>query len=64
VRGKAEELGIEPELIASQKDLRRAAAGGNGLRALSGWRSELVGEPLQALLGKRPQPSTAETSRS
>jgi ribonuclease D len=64
VRGKAEELGIEPELIASQKDLRRAAAGGNGLRALSGWRGELVGEPLAALLASRPQPSTAETSRS
>ena len=64
VRGKAEELGIEPELIASRKDLRRAAGGGNGLRALSGWRGELVGEALAALLGKRPQSSTAETSRS
>lgn len=64
VRGKAAELGIEPELIASQKDLRRAAAGGDGLRALSGWRRELVGEDLEALLEGRTQSSTAETSRS
>ena len=64
VRGKAEELGIEPELIASQKDLRRAAAGGDGLRALSGWRRELVGEALETLLERRTQSSTAETSRS
>jgi ribonuclease D len=64
VKGKAEELGIEPELIASQKDLRRAAAGGDGLRALSGWRRELVGEALETLLERRAQSSTAETSRS
>lgn len=63
VRGKAEELGIEPELIASQKDLRRAAAGDGELKALSGWRGELVGDALAALL-EGAQSSTAETSRS
>lgn len=63
VRDKATELGIEPELIASQKELRRAAAGEDGLKALDGWRGELVGEPLAALLD-RAQSSTAETSRS
>lgn len=65
VRNKASELGIEPELIASQKELRRAAAGDDEeLRALSGWRGELVGEALAALLGSEAQSSTVATSRS
>lgn len=51
VRHKAQELGIEPELIASQKELRQAAAGDAPPKALSGWRGELVGRELAALLG-------------
>jgi ribonuclease D len=65
VRGRAEELGIEPELLASRKELRQAVAGDAVLRALSGWRDEIVGGELRELLEDQSpgESSTAASSR-
>lgn len=66
IRRRAEELGIEPELIASRKELRQAVAGDATLKALSGWRGEIVGRELAALLDAQAagESATAATSRS
>ncbi len=61
VRKRAGDLGIEPEIIASQKELRQAVSEGAALRALGGWRGAVVGEELRALLAD--QPATASESR-
>ena len=47
VAAVAGELGIEPEVIAPQKELRSAAAGETGLRVFEGWRNALVGAALR-----------------
>lgn len=62
IRRAATQLEIEPEIIASQKELRQAVARSGGLRALSGWRGELVGDELRSLLAD--QESITAESRS
>jgi ribonuclease D len=51
VAATAEELGIQPEVVASRKELTAALHGERNLRAFRGWRRELVGEKLLSLLG-------------
>jgi ribonuclease D len=58
VRARAREAGLAYELLAARADLQAiVAAGRNGgeadVRTLRGWRRELVGEELLALLGGR-----------
>jgi ribonuclease D len=46
----AEELGLAPELLATQRDLRRLARGDRELSVLSGWRGQIAGPALLELL--------------
>jgi ribonuclease D len=46
----ASELGIQPEVIASRKELTAALNGERKLRVFKGWRRDLVGEKLLELL--------------
>jgi ribonuclease D len=46
----ADSLGIQPEVIASRKELTAALSGERRLRVFKGWRRELVGEKLLELL--------------
>ncbi|MEI8359399.1 MAG: hypothetical protein WCH13_13030, partial [Deltaproteobacteria bacterium] len=46
----ADERGIEPTLLATRLDVQTLAAGKTTGRLGSGWRGELVGEPLRRLL--------------
>jgi ribonuclease D len=50
VRKIAESLGIEPEVIAPRRELARAAAGQADIRALSGWRDDVCGDAIRALM--------------
>ncbi|MEX2126609.1 MAG: ribonuclease D [Woeseia sp.] len=50
VAGAAEKLGVQPEVLASRKDLTAALHGERNVRAFRGWRRELVGEKLLSLL--------------
>jgi len=59
VRHRSAESGVATELIATQSELSalvasiRRGAGSGDVRALHGWRHELVGEELQALIEGR-----------
>jgi ribonuclease D len=59
VRHRSAESGVATELIATQSELASLVAvvrrdeDGHGIRALSGWRSELVGNELRALVKGR-----------
>ncbi len=59
VRHRSAESGVATELIATQSELASLVAAvrrdedGHGIRALSGWRSELVGDELRALITGR-----------
>jgi len=46
----AGELGIQPEVLATRRELAAIARGARELPVLSGWRREIVGEPLLAAL--------------
>ncbi|MGH8130194.1 MAG: HRDC domain-containing protein, partial [Steroidobacteraceae bacterium] len=46
----ADELGIQPEVLATRRELAALARGVRELPVLTGWRREVVGEPLLAAL--------------
>jgi ribonuclease D len=46
----ADELGIANEIIAPRKELAAALTGARDSRVFRGWRRDLVGEKLLALL--------------
>lgn len=46
----AGELGIQPEILATRRELAALIRGARELPVLSGWRREVVGEPLLAAL--------------
>ena len=46
----AAELGIQPEVLATRRELVALARGSRELPVLSGWRKSVVGEPLLAAL--------------
>lgn len=50
VAAAAGELAIVPEVVASRKELSAALSGARNLRIFKGWRRELLGEELLALL--------------
>ena len=51
VASRASELGIAAEMVASKRDLTAVVIGGDrDSRVLTGWRRELIGEELLALL--------------
>lgn len=50
VAARAGELGLQPEVLASRRDLTAALSGERELRAFRGWRRDLIGEPLLAML--------------
>jgi ribonuclease D len=43
-------LGIQPEILATRRELAALARGDRGVPALSGWRKDVVGEKLLAVL--------------
>ena len=47
-QGVAAELGVNPEVLATRRDLERLADGGDDIAALRGWRRSVVGEKLLA----------------
>jgi ribonuclease D len=46
----ARELHIDPALLATRGDVESLLAGDEGARLLTGWRADLVGEPIRALI--------------
>ena len=46
----AGDLGIQPEVLATRRDLAALARGERELPILSGWRRDVIGEPLLASL--------------
>jgi ribonuclease D len=46
VKARAGELGLAPEVLATQKDLRRLARGEREIPPLEGWRRAVVGDAL------------------
>ena len=50
VAATAAQLGIVPEVVAPRKELSEALAGSRELRVFRGWRREVIGEELLALL--------------
>jgi ribonuclease D len=48
VKAISQELSLAPEVLATQKDLRRIARGEGAASALSGWRAALLAGPLDA----------------
>ncbi len=48
VKAISQELALAPEVLATQKDLRRIARGEGAAQALSGWRAALLAGPLDA----------------
>ena len=46
----ARELAIDPALLATRGDVESLLAGDEGARLLAGWRADLIGEPIRALL--------------
>ena len=63
VRHRSRESGVATELIATQSELTALVASvrrgepADGVRALNGWRRELVGDELRELIGGRRQVS-------
>ncbi|MBM4267146.1 MAG: ribonuclease D [Deltaproteobacteria bacterium] len=49
----AEERGIEPSMLASRADVHAVSSGRTSGKLASGWRDQLVGEKLRALLSGR-----------
>jgi ribonuclease D len=49
VRGRAQELRISPELLATRRDIERLVFSGRAERLMKGWRREVIGEHLAAL---------------
>ena len=47
---KARELGIATELLSTKRDLAALLRGERDVRVLSGWRRNVIGEPLLAAL--------------
>jgi ribonuclease D len=54
LKAVAEELGLAPELLATQRDLRRLARGERELSVLTGWRGQIAGPALLELLASSP----------
>lgn len=52
LRATASRLEVAPEVLATQKDLRRLVKGERDVPPLRGWRRETVGEPLLEVLAK------------
>lgn len=50
LRSVAAEVEIAPEVLATQRDLRRLVRGDRDVPPLRGWRRAVIGEPLLALL--------------
>jgi ribonuclease D len=46
----AGELGIQPEILATRRELTALVRGARELPVLSGWRRAVIGEPLLAAL--------------
>jgi ribonuclease D len=59
---QADELRLEPALLATRADIARLLDDGTG-RLATGWRAELVGEPVQRLLAGRATISLANGGR-
>ena len=51
VAAGAADLGISAEVLAPRKELAAAMLGERDSRVFSGWRRQVVGEPLLRLLG-------------
>jgi ribonuclease D len=54
LKAVAEELGLAPELLATQRDLKRLARGERELSVLTGWRGRIAGPALLELLAPGP----------
>jgi ribonuclease D len=54
LKAVAEELGLAPELLATQRDLRRLARGERELSVLTGWRGQIAGPALLEVLAPSP----------
>jgi ribonuclease D len=50
----ADSLGIQPEVLATRRELAALARGARELPLLSGWRRQVIGEPLLATLEDCP----------
>lgn len=50
VAAQAGELGLQPEVLASRKELTAALAGERKLRVFRGWRREMIGDRLLEML--------------
>lgn len=48
VRGRAEEMAISPELLATRKDIEQLVFSGKTQHLLEGWRAEAIGKTLVA----------------
>lgn len=53
VRVRAVEMQVQPTLLATRRDLERLAGGDRAVPALRGWRRQLVGAALEAVLEGR-----------
>jgi ribonuclease D len=49
VRSRAEELKINAETLATRRDIEQLIFANRAPRLMSGWRREIIGEPLLAL---------------
>ena len=50
LQARASELAISPEILATRRELEALATGARDLDVLRGWRAEVIGAPLLALL--------------
>ena len=50
LQGIAAELGIQPEVLATRRELAALVRGARELPVLTGWRRAVIGEPLLAAL--------------
>jgi ribonuclease D len=46
----ATQLALSPEILTTRRELEQIASGATDTRALQGWRREIIGQPLLALL--------------
>jgi ribonuclease D len=53
LRAVAASVEIAPEVLATQRDLRRLIRGDRDVPPLRGWRLAVIGEPLLEVLGER-----------
>jgi ribonuclease D len=54
VRGRAEELKVNAETLATRRDIEQLVFAKRAPRLMSGWRREVIGEPLLALTAADP----------